>query len=248
MRKAQFSCQRDDLIIRGHVFGDTTDHVVIISHGFLANEKTVYGYAKFLAEHGFLAITYDFNGGGLFSRSDGKSVNMTVLTEKQDLFAVIHAVRDQFHPKKISLMGCSQGGFVSALTARELGKQITSLIMFYPALCIPEDARKGRMLAYHFNPQNIPDILGRIPMKLGGDYARVVVLMNFYEEIHGYDGPVLLIHGTDDRIVNIEYSRKAKDMYASCEYHEIIGAGHRFRGVQDEEAKAFLKSFLMKRT
>lgn len=54
-------------------------------------------------------------------------------------------------------MGCSQGGFVSGMTAAQLKEQIRGLIMFYPALCIPDDARKGHMMFSEFDPQNIPD-------------------------------------------------------------------------------------------
>ena len=219
--------------------------MVIVSHGFLANEKTVHDYAIALASEGFLAVTFDFNGGGIGSRSDGKSVDMTLLTEKADLLAVVQAVKNQFQPSAISLMGCSQGGFVSALAAKELGSEvIKSLIMFYPALCIPYDARKGHMMFYRFNPQHVPDVLGRIPMKLGGDYARVVMDMDPFEEISGYTEPVLLVHGTADNIVAVDYSRKARQVFPDCEYHEIEGAGHGFTGKQDEEAKQMLVSFM----
>ena len=171
MRPVPFFCQRDQLTIRGHIFGEQTPgrHVVIISHGFLANEKTVRDYAAALAEEGFLAVTFDFNGGGIGSRSDGRSVDMTLLTEKADLLAVVRAVQDQLQPASVSLMGCSQGGFVSALAAKELGcGVIRRLVLFYPALCIPDDARRGSMMVYRFDPNHVPDVLGRIPMKLGG--------------------------------------------------------------------------------
>ena len=73
MKKTSFLCRRDDLMIRGHLFGETEPgrRAVILSHGFLANEKMVFGYAEALAEEGFLAVTFDFNGGGLGSTSDG---------------------------------------------------------------------------------------------------------------------------------------------------------------------------------
>ena len=247
MRPVPFFCQRDQLTIRGHIFGEQTPgrHVVIISHGFLANDKTVRDYAAALAEEGFMAVTFDFNGGGIGSRSDGRSVDMTLLTEKADLLAVVRAVQDQLQPASVSLMGCSQGGFVSALAAKELGcGVIRRLVLFYPALCIPDDARRGSMMVYRFDPNHVPDVLGRIPMKLGGDYARVVMEMDPFEAIRGYEGPVLLVHGTEDRIVNISYSRRAKEVYRQCTYHEISGAGHGFTGQDDREAVEILKSFL----
>ena len=49
-------------------------------------------------------------------KSDGKTTEMSVLTETKDLEAVIEYVRNLSYTdsEKILLMGCSQGGFVSA--------------------------------------------------------------------------------------------------------------------------------------
>ena len=244
----KFSCKRDNLTIRGHVWGkrDSRQSAVILSHPFLANERKCYTYAKLLAEMGFLAVTYDFCGGGIFCKSGGRKQDMTVLTEKADLLAVISSVREQYGVSDIFLLGCSQGGFVSGLTASELGvKSISGLLLFYPAICIPDDARSGKMMFYKFDPENIPDLLGRFPMKLGGDYARCVIGLDPYEEMTGYEGPVFLIHGTADPIVNIRYSRKLKEIYPDCTYVEIEDAGHGFKRKDDQKACEALKQFMI---
>lgn len=238
---------RDDLKIRGHVFGkkNSPQDAVILSHGFMANERMCYKYAKLLAEMGFLAVTFDFCGGGIINRSDGRSQDMTIFTEKKDLLAVVEGVKKEFSPISITLLGCSQGGFVSGLLAAELGnKVIDRLILFYPAVCIPDDARKGKMMFFKFDPNNIPAVIGRFPMKLGGDYARTVIGMNPYEELKGYMGSVLLLHGTADKIVNISYSRKLKDIYPGCRYEEIEGGGHMFKGRADKKACHILQNYM----
>ena len=245
MKRIEF--HRAGLVIRGHVFGETAHsrHVVILSHGFMANERMCYKYAKLLAEMGFLAVTFDFCGGGIISKSDGRSQDMTLLTEKADLLAVVNGVKKQYPLSCISLLGCSQGGFVSGLLAAELGEErIDRLILFYPAVCIPDDARKGKMMFFQFDPDNIPALLGRFPMKIGGDYARTVIKMNPYEEMKGYSGPVLLVHGTADKIVNIRYARKLKEIYPDCRYEEIDGGGHMFKGKADEQACHILRDYM----
>ena len=68
--------------------------------------------------------------------------------------------------------------------------------------------------------------------------------MDAYAETGGYDGPVLLIHGTDDKVVDIRYARQARTLYPDCEYHEIEGGGHGFSPAHDEQAKALLKAFM----
>lgn len=246
MKKTHFSFRRDSLTIRGNVFGEPKEgkDAVIISHGFLANQKSVRTYAEVLADAGYLAVTIDFSGGGIGSKSDGRFSDMTVLTEKADLMAAVRAAEAQFHPVSITLMGVSQGGFVSALTAKELGDTIQRLILFYPALCIPDDARKGQMMFYRFDPEHVPEILGRFPMKLGGGYARAVMDMDPFREIRGFQGPVLLVHGTADRVVGIDYARRARACFPSCEYHEIQGGGHPFQGAHDQEAIRILTGFM----
>ncbi|MBO7373507.1 MAG: hypothetical protein J6U19_04685, partial [Oscillospiraceae bacterium] len=67
--------------------------------------------------------------------------------------------------------------------------------------------------------------------------------MDPYKEMRGYDGPVLLLHGTEDRIVKLRYARVLKDVYPGCRYEEISGAGHIFRGKYDDRACAVLREF-----
>ena len=245
LKPEPFSCTRGTLTIRGHVWGKTEgrQHAVVLSHGFLANEKMCRTYAKLLADMGFLAVTYDFCGGGVVCRSDGLKQDMTVLTEVEDLKAVLGAVQG-FSPLSVSLLGCSQGGLVSGLVAAEMGAQsIRSLMLFYPAVCIPDDARKGKMMFYRFDPQNVPDLLGRFPMKLGGGYARAVMDMDPFKLLGGYTGPVLLIHGPADKIVDISYARTLKDVYQNCSYLEIQKGRHMFKGKYDRQACAKLREF-----
>lgn len=48
--------------------------------------------AKGLAKAGFTVFMFDFCGGGLLSKSDGKFIDMSIDTEKQDLLCVIDYV------------------------------------------------------------------------------------------------------------------------------------------------------------
>ena len=241
----ELKVQRDGLNIRGKIYGDTSEKrpVFILSHGYLANQSMCTKYAKLLADMGFISVTFDFCGGGVISSSDGKSENMTVLTEVEDLTAVVDYISAQDYTDSISLLGCSQGGLVSAMLTKKLKDRIKSLVLMYPALCIPDDARKGKMMLFSFDPNNIPDILCTVPMKISGEYAKTIIDMDPYAEIGGFDGPVLYLHGTADRIVDIEYARKAHVLYPNCRYHEIEGGGHIFRGEANKEACRLLKKF-----
>ena len=244
MNKTKFSCERDGLCIRGHMWRSHEGILpaVILSHGFLANEKMCHGYARLFAEMGYAAFTFDFCGGGLMSRSDGKSVDMTVLTEKADLEAVLAFVKERpdVDENHISLLGCSQGGLVSALVAGD-HPGLENLILLYPALCIPDDARAGKMMMFQFDPEHMPEILGRFPMKIGRAYAEAVMDMDFKEIVGRYRGRTVFLHGTADEIVNIRYAREAKECIADCRYYEIEGGGHMFKKEHDEEAMRILE-------
>lgn len=117
--------------------------------GFMAWQDSVKHYAAFLAEMGYVAFTFDFCGGSaMCGKSDGKTTEMSVLTETKDLKAVIEYVRNLSYTdsEKILLMGCSQGGFVSALVAAKNNFPIEKLVLFYPALCIPMTPEPGKMM------------------------------------------------------------------------------------------------------
>ena len=213
-----FECQRDGLTIRGTEYRPTGENlpIAIVSHGFMAFQDTVRHYAKLFAELGYAAYCFDFCGGSVIKgKSDGKTTEMSVLTEVKDLEAVIEYAKSLPYTNAydVTLMGCSQGGFVSALVAAKQKEQIAKLVLFYPALCIPDDARAGKMMFAKFDPNNIPEFVNCSPMKLGRCYVADVIGMNPFEEIKGYPGEVLLVHGTADKIVKWDYAKRTYQTY-----------------------------------
>lgn len=247
--ESTFSCRRGELMIRGTEYRPIGQElpVAIVSHGFMANQESVQHYAKALAIKGYCTYCFDFCGGSIpgTGKSDGNNTDMTVLTEVQDLESVIaFALSRSYTSHKLLLMGCSQGGFVSALTAAKHPELVHKLVLFYPALCIPDDARAGQMVFARFDPANIPDIIPCGPMTLGRCYAEDVISMDPYRVIGAYQGPVLLIHGGSDRLVNVGYSQKAADTYTNAQLHIIEDADHLFNPEQDMIAMAHLDQFV----
>ena len=93
IRRRTFSCMRGDLTIRGTEYRPNGEKlpIAIVCHGFMANQQTVRQYARVLAKTGYCAYCFDFCGGSvpLTGKSDGATTDMSVLTEVQDLEAVI---------------------------------------------------------------------------------------------------------------------------------------------------------------
>ena len=242
-----FECKRDTLTIRGTEYRPEGDNlpVAIVSHGFMAFQDTVRQYAKALARLGYCAYCFDFCGGSVIKgKSDGKTTEMSVLTEVQDLESVISYTKSlPYTGNELLLMGCSQGGFVSALVAAKFPDAVSKLVLFYPALCIPDDARAGKMMFARFDPENIPELVDCGPMKLGRCYPASVIHMDPFSEISPYTGPVLIVHGTKDKIVPMDYSKRAAESYVNAQLNFIENGSHGFSRTHDAEAIILLNRF-----
>lgn len=255
MHKSTFECRRGSLTIRGTEYRPDGENlpIAIVCHGFMANQGTVRRYAKALAEMGCAAYCFDFCGGCVIGgKSDGKTTDMSVLSEVADLITVIAYVKSLPYTdaSRVTLLGCSQGGFVAALTAARLKNTVSRLILFYPALCIPDDARAGRMMFARFDPANIPETFRCGPMKLGRRYAADVLDMDPFAEIAPYQGPVLIVHGDQDAIVNVSYAERANSAYiarrttpAPVKLIILKGAGHGFSRKADQRAMEAVRHF-----
>ncbi len=249
----EFACTRGDLTIRGQEYRGKGENlpVCVVSHGFMVNMGSVRQYAAAAAELGYAAYIFDFCGGCAMGKSDGEMIDMTVLTEVEDLHAVVDYARSVpgNDPRRVTLVGASQGGFVSALLAAVLGPEIERLALLYPALCIPDDARAGKNLMFRFDPEHVPDVITAGPLKLGGDYVRTMQEVDPFAAIKAYPGPVLILHGTDDRVVDLSYSERARDAYNEtdprrCQLAALEGAGHGFDRRADAAALEILRPFL----
>lgn len=258
--QSTFSCKREGLTIRGTEYRPKGDNlpIAIVCHGFMAFQDTVRQYAILMAELGYVSYCFDFCGGSVVKgKSDGKTTEMSVLTEVKDLEAVIDYVRllPYVNPDNIVLMGCSQGGFVSALVAAKNQYPVEKLCLLYPALCIPDDARAGKMMMAKFDPNNVPELLNCGPMKLGKCYPTAVMQMDPFEEIKSYSGCVCIVHGTNDKIVDYEYSKKAYEAYRSTtpvdmekekrvQLHFIEKGAHGFSKKHDRIAIEYIREFI----
>ena len=247
-KESLFECTRGELTIRGTEYRPKGDNlpVAIVCHGFMAFQDTVRHYAKALAGLGYVAYCFDFCGGSVLNKgkSDGATTDMSVLTEVKDLEAVISYVQSlDYTNDELFLMGCSQGGFVSALFAAKHPEMVSKLCLFYPAFCIPDDARAGKMMFAKFDPSNIPEQFSCGPMKLGRCYPADVLELGPYEEIAPFHGEVLIVHGTKDAIVHPDYSKKAQQTYKNAKLEIIQGGAHGFSSKHDEIAIGYLCEF-----
>lgn len=202
--------------------------LAIICHGFTGNmeERHILAAAESFRALGFAALRVELyghgNSGGSFHDHDiGKWVT--------ELVQIIDRTRRLDFVSEIWLCGHSQGGLAVMLSAAERKDAVKGLVPLSPAWTIPEGARSGNLLGSPFDPTNIPD---EIPLgggvTLSGNYVRVAQAIDAEAAIRAYEGPVLIVHGTDDATIPYSCSEQAAALYRHCTLVPVEGDTHCF--------------------
>lgn len=217
--------------------------VVIISHGFNGTHHFGMNYFKPLNDMGFQCYTFDFTYGSVNSRSGNNTMKMSILQQQSDLEAIVHHFRSQpdVDPSRIILIGESQGGLVSALTAANMPDEVSQLILIYPALCIPQNwtDRYPRI-------EDIPDTTRLWNVPMGRNFFTEIRTLDVFKEIGKFRKPVIIIQGDADRVVSMDDSRRAIELYKDALLHVIPGAGHGFKPHEFTQSVKQIEKFLKK--
>lgn len=213
----------------------------IFSHGFGGTYRVGVPYAQALAEKGYAVYCFDFCGGSYSSQSDGSPLDMSLRTEQADLEAVIRMVQelDFIDADNLFLMGTSQGGAVSAVTAAYHPDEIRGLILLYPAFIMAERANE-----LFQSEEEIPDTYYFMWMEVGHEYFASLLRYDIYADIAGYDRDVLLLHGDADTIVPLSASERALESFPSALLEVLPGAGHGFSGEDESTAIRLIEDYL----
>lgn len=227
--------------IYGKIFYPATAQkcpAVIFSHGYNGSHSDFLAECRYFSENGFIAYCFDFCGGSGRSKSSGKSTEMTVFTEKEDLLAVIDHISamEQVDASRVFLLGGSQGGLVTALAAEERAEQIRGMVLYFPAFNIPDDWRKN-----YPDPAQIPETVDFWGLKLGREFFLSMREFDTYANIGSFGQEVLILHGDQDVIVPLAASRKAVQLYDYAEVIVLPGEGH---GFSPTAAKAAMEKAL----
>lgn len=214
---------------------------IIYSHGFGGSHQYGTQYAKAMAARGYVVYCFDFCGGSPGSRSDGSTLEMSLFTEREDLEAVIKMMQelDYVDNSNLFLLGTSQGGAVSALTAAAHPDEIKGAVLLYPAFVLVDNANE----LFH-SSEEIPDTYYFLWMNVGRTYFEPLLDYDIYADIKDYTKDVLILHGDADSIVPLSYSEKAVQVYSSAQLNVLQGAGHGFYGDDTEQAIGYITEYL----
>ena len=197
--------------------------LVIFSHGLGANVEHEEEVQKTLAKAGIAVFSFEFAGGSSSApMSEGLTTEMSVLTEVQNLKDAIRVASglEYADPQKIYLMGSSQGGLVTALTAEEL-TNIQGLFLFYPAFSLPDDIRSSFPKL-----DEVPETFNLLGTKIGKKYITDIYDMDAYANLDKLMMPVHIYHGKDDNIVPLTASQKAMKRLKDARLTTLDDTGH----------------------
>ena len=219
--------------------------IAIVSHGFNGTYHFAQDYFGPLAELGWMTYAFDFPCGSVNSRSDSNTMNMSILDEQSDLRAIVNYFRHQPYvdPNRIMLIGESQGGLVSALTAAQMNKEVSHLVLIYPALCIPNNwnSRYPKL-------EDIPDTTRLWNVPMGRRFFEELRTMDAFRTMKNFQKPVLIIQGDADQVVSVDDSRRAAQTYKNARLYVIPSAGHGFKPKERKEAIEQIKMLITETT
>lgn len=215
---------------------------VVMSHGYNGSHTHFEREGQVLAEHGYYAYAYDFCGGSAEGKSRGlDTTEMTLFTEKEDLIAVFDAISslEAVEGKPVYLFGGSQGGCVSSLAASELKEKVPAMILYFPALMIPENWRET-----YKNLEEIPEVTDFWGMKLGRTFFTSMRDLSVFDRLEAYKNPVLIIYGDKDPVVPMAAMEEAVRKFGDARLVVLEGESHGFSPEGVEKALGYILEFL----
>lgn len=223
--------------------------LVIISHGFNNTLEMYEEYADFLARLGFIVYRFDFFGGSHNSKSGGMDMlSMSVLTEKQDLTAVVDKLsKESFvNADAITLLGASQGGVVSTLYAAENPTVIRNLVLIFPAFVLFDDVKETYANLGVSSTDQIPAVITHKNAQLGAIYLKDALGIDIDSEIKKVTSPVLIVQGTNDEVVPYQYAVEANQLFPSSDLVTVEGGVHWIDNNFNQVAIPAIENFLTK--
>lgn len=246
---------------------------VVFVHGLGEHSLKYDGFAERFYKNGIAAFLYDQRGHG---RSEGRRGHVNRLEELvEDLRHFVDIVKVQTLRQDVYLIGQSLGGLLSIIFAIRYGKEIKGVVASSPALRLknpPSGAETVVAKTMMFLDPALT-VCNRVPFEdISHDERAVLetkedklshrlISVRLYFEMmdamrYAFDNiskigvPILLLHGTGDKVVDADATREFYEGLTSSDkeiklypelYHEL------FREVNKDEIQGHVLNWVLKR-
>lgn len=227
-----------------HLPATKTQKAIILAHGITANkdESGVFvELAELLKNNGFAVFRFDFRGSG---ESGGKSVDLTIQGEMDDISAAIKKVKSSGY-SHLGLLGASFGGGAAILYSSKHQGQLKCLCLWNPVLnydhCFLHaitDWVKDKVghMRRDFEEKGWTT-LGSAKFVIGKQLFKEMENLFPFKELKKIMIPKIILHGTEDKHVPYEDSKQYSEGVG--ELVTIVGASHGFHEKGRIQQEAF---------
>lgn len=211
--------------------------VLVLIPGFTGHieEDHILGVANAALATGYVCLRAELYGHG---KSDGEFYDHTIYLWLQETVRVINYAAALPYTEKIILSGHSQGGLLSVLAAGVMRDCISALLPLSPAMNIPAEAAKGRVLGVDFDKDNLPEFIQSDSWKVSANYIRAMRMLPVDSAIEAFNKTVLIIHGTEDEAVPYECGKELSEKYSNANLITIKGSDHCYNDHLEEVISA----------
>ncbi|MDZ7342197.1 MAG: lysophospholipase [candidate division KSB1 bacterium] len=239
--------------------------VIIIIHGYAEHSGRYAHVAEYLVNHGYAVETFDLRSHG---QSDGKNTFIRSFDEfLSDVDLFFKRVNERHPNQKLFLLGHSMGGLIASLFVVTRKPDVKGLILSGPSLKISDDISPllvklssviGKIVPrlptikldgtavsrdpeivkkYDTDPLNYR---GGIPARTGAEFNRATKMIQ--EQMEAIDLPLLIVHGTADRLADPAGSQQLYERAQSKDktlkfydgfYHEVMNEPEKERVLAD---------------
>ena len=226
----------------GYKDGDKCPLAIVI-HGLTGHmeETHIIAAAKTFRDLGIATLRVEMYGHG---NSDGRFCDHTLFKWLGNVMAVMRYARTLDFVTDMYICGHSQGGLTAMLTAGMYPDIFRAGIFLSPASMVPGLAREGKLFKLSFDPCSIPDELYVSDTEaVTSDYVRAAQLIEMDSAISRFTKPALIVHGTEDEAIPVEYSEQLADKYKNARLVIIEGDDHCYNYHLDQVTSA-MRDFL----
>ena len=196
-----------------HFYATNPKGAVLFIHGNSDDLRRWGGLSPIYTRLGLDFYTYDYPG---FGKSSGKIKNETELFE--DAKNALELVKKDFLPQDIIVVGYSLGtGIASHLVCTQ---NLPNLVLFAPYFSMESEIAQVSKI--------VPNFIVRYPIRTNKFLADC-------------GANITIIHGDEDRLINIKNGRNLAKILKNGEYYEISGANHNSVIIDEKSVKILEK-------